>query len=79
MPRTNRMRWKAHTDRNRYPLRRVVGYGLGEYGEEVERLECGHIVRRRCDIFGPTNAVRRRCRWCFNAILDDTADRTHQR
>ena len=56
----------ARTNRNQYPLRRVVGYGLNEHGGETETLECGHVVPRLSDIYGPTNAFRRRCRQCFD-------------
>lgn len=29
-----------------------------------EELECGHIIREKTDMYGPTNAYRRRCRYC---------------
>lgn len=41
------------------PLRKIVA----EEGSS-ELLECGHRQRRKHDIFGPTNAYRRRCRQC---------------
>ncbi len=53
------------TNRNRYPLRKVVGHGVNEHGGHTETLECGHAVRRLNDIIGPTNANRRRCRYCY--------------
>lgn len=46
------------------PLRRVVDHFLNEYGAEVEKLECGHTLHRKQDHMGPTNANRRRCRYC---------------
>lgn len=46
------------------PLRRVIGEGVNEHGVETETLECGHVVRRKSDIIGPTNAYKRRCRFC---------------
>lgn len=55
------------TNRNQYPLRKVVGYGLNEHGGETEKLECGHEIPRRNDIYGPTNAYRRRCHLCHEA------------
>ena len=54
------------------PLRRIVR----EFTETIEngdgcraqlpreKLECGHVVAVRQDIYGPTNAYRRRCRRC---------------
>lgn len=53
------------------PLRRVVSEGANEHGVATETLECGHTVRRKNDIYGPTNAYRRRCRFCR-----DTAEET---
>jgi hypothetical protein len=46
------------------PLRRVVSEGANEHGVATETLECGHTIRRKSDIYGPTNAYRRRCRHC---------------
>ena len=46
------------------PLRRVVAEGANEHGVATETLECGHTIRRKSDIYGPTNAYRRRCRHC---------------
>lgn len=48
-----------------YPLRRIVSESMNAYGCEVETLECGHTIHRPEDFFGPTNAVRRRCRHCW--------------
>lgn len=53
--------------RNTGPLRKVVGHVHVEFcGVLVwrERLECGHLVPTRRDIYGPTNAEHRRCRKC---------------
>ena len=36
----------------------------GDGNSVYEILECGHRVRERQDIFGPTNAYARRCRFC---------------
>jgi hypothetical protein len=56
------------------PLRRVlgtfslpVGITTGikstvETGQEV--YECGHVALPKSDIYGETNAVKRRCRFC---------------
>ena len=49
------------------PLRRVVADGANEHGVATETLECGHTIRRKSDIYGPTNAYRRRCRHCRDA------------
>lgn len=50
------------------PLRKIVEYQeiqVGRIGTVIhELLECGHLVLPKQDIFGPTNAVRRRCRHC---------------
>lgn len=50
------------------PLTDVRGQQLVIYGEPVfqrkELLECGHIVRIKEDIYGQTNAYRRRCAKC---------------
>ena len=44
-------------DKRKMPLRKVVDYFKNRYGSEMERLECGHEVRRKWDIYGPTNAA----------------------
>jgi hypothetical protein len=54
------------------PLRKIVGYvevvaAIIEGKPFMvcrEKLECGHLVAEKRDIYGPTNAVRRRCRKC---------------
>lgn len=55
------------------PLRKVIGRvpeSLGrdkdglEYFIMREQLECGHIQPVVEDMYGPTNAFRRRCRQC---------------
>lgn len=55
------------------PLRKIVGYvkesighhdTLGEMFIDREELECGHIIPIKQDMFGETNATRRRCRKC---------------
>lgn len=47
-----------------YPLRRIVSEGVNEHGVQTETLECGHTIHRKRDIYGHTNAYRRRCRHC---------------
>lgn len=52
------------------PLRKVVGHVQIEFmGFMVwrEKLECGHLQAEKRDIYGPTNAERRRCRQCRDA------------
>ena len=49
------------------PLRKVVAEGANEHGAQTETLECGHTIRRKSDLFGHTNAYRRRCRLCRDA------------
>lgn len=46
------------------PLRAVVSSYLNEHGVVIERLECGHEQHQKHDHMGPTNAYRRRCRFC---------------
>lgn len=61
------------------PLRRVLGRISAPAGTDLlqrdsgpvseteipyELLECGHIQLPKSDIYGETNAVRRRCRFC---------------
>lgn len=63
---------RRHTNHkiNRYPLRKIVevvrlhegSYGSPDVFREV--LECGHVVRPKHDMFGPTNAYSRRCKEC---------------
>lgn len=52
------------------PLRRVVSEGATEHGVATETLECGHTIRRKTDIYGPTNAYRRRCHYCRDARVE---------
>lgn len=51
-------------DKRKYPLRKVVEQFRNKHGAWMERLECGHEVHEREDIYGPTNAYRRRCSKC---------------
>ena len=69
---------------NRDPLRKIVDYVWeplrladgtiykDQFGDELrfkkEKLECGHIVSIKKDIFGETNAARRRCRQCAKML-----------
>jgi hypothetical protein len=43
-----------------------VAEGENEHGVHTETLECGHTIHRKHDIYGYTNAYRRRCRHCRN-------------
>jgi hypothetical protein len=46
---------------------------LGEVmHQRKEKLECGHIVRIKEDIYGQTNAYKRRCRFCREANQQTT-------
>ena len=46
------------------PLRKIVEWGVGEYGNK-ERLECGHEIVQRYDLFGATYPISRRCLKCL--------------
>ena len=46
------------------PLRAVIAEFTEDNGIQRERLECGHVINRKQDVFGHTNAYRRRCRYC---------------
>ena len=59
-------------DRKLPPLRKIVREFIGKHGVQKEELECGHVVNRKSDIYGPTNAYRRRCSQCAR---DDEAKR----
>jgi len=66
----------SNTMARKGPLRRVVehlGCLPGEFTPS-EKLECGHIQRVVQDIYGPTNAYKRRCRQCWK--LANPAPRT---
>lgn len=48
------------------PLRKIVRYFTDPLtGVEREEFECGHVRNVKQDIYGPTNAVRRRCTTCL--------------
>jgi hypothetical protein len=47
------------------PLRTIVNERNDEHGRIIEILECGHEQPQKQDIYGPTNALRRRCRRCL--------------
>lgn len=47
------------------PLREVMQAWTDANGMERESLSCGHIVTRKQDIFGSTNAYKRRCKQCL--------------
>lgn len=51
-------------DKRKMPLRKVVDYGKTDLGLPTETLECGHVIRTPQDVYGYTNAARRRCRQC---------------
>lgn len=57
--------------RKYYPLRKIVreftiktNDGIYTLYRPMEELECGHIVRQKTDIYGTTNAYKRRCKEC---------------
>ena len=57
------------------PLRKIVRefpeqktYSRTTITIRMEELECGHTIRQKRDIYGPTNAYRRRCRFCLAAL-----------
>lgn len=52
------------------PLRKIVARFINEHGAECERLECGHVIHRKEDHYGPTNAARRRCQKCWLEASD---------
>jgi hypothetical protein len=49
------------------PLRKIINRGVSPHGVPTETLECGHVVHGRVDAIGPTNAYRRRCRYCIKS------------
>ena len=58
--------------KNKYPLRKIVDgatrtrrIGKRDYEFYVEKLECGHEQSPVTDIYGETNAERRRCKACW--------------
>ena len=59
-----RSKMPNRTNRNRYPLKKVVGSVPGKAWRII--LECGHEVNAASDIYGQTSPVRQRCRLCFN-------------
>jgi hypothetical protein len=68
---------RARAAQQKGPLRRVVSEGFNEHGSQIEHLECGHVVHRRQDAFGHTNASRRRCRHCRATLASkDTSVKT---
>ena len=52
------------------PLRTIVDERNDEHGRIIEVLECGHEQPQKQDIYGPTNASRRRCRRCWGTKGD---------
>lgn len=62
------------SENKRYQLRKIVGSQPVKVSQDLdgkptyllaEILECGHTQFPKRDIYGETNAVRRRCRQCF--------------
>ncbi len=49
----------------KYRLRKIVRYYTNYWGTIIEVLECGHEQAERQDIYGATNAYRRKCRNCL--------------
>lgn len=80
MPR--RFRGGKNNGSSNGPLRKIVGWvdvPLGVfYGKQqtVKRqlLECGHTKPEGRDIFGPTNADKRRCRKCKAGAPPDVVE-----
>ncbi len=56
------------------PLRKIVGYETNTLGLSYEILECGHRKRPRQDIYGETNAIRRRCKKCVRRPADHVGE-----
>lgn len=57
-----------------WPLRKIVEEFTGDQGNPKERLECGHVINKKSDMAGHTNAYRRRCYKCSRAMkvpIDD--------
>jgi hypothetical protein len=54
------------SEKDRWPLRKVVGYQENEYGVTVEVLECGHTMIAKDFPVDVTKLPRnrRRCRLC---------------
>ena len=58
---------------NKGPLRKVIDEFTTHHQDTMgvkhqrywERLECGHVVRVKTDMFGETNAYKRRCKQCL--------------
>jgi hypothetical protein len=57
------------------PLRKIVSEGVSEHGVHTETLECGHTIHRKQDIYGYTNAFRRRCRHCLKEAAGSSVDK----
>ena len=57
------------------PLRKIVRWVDGHTFKH-QLLECGHTKREGRDIFGPTNADRRRCRKCKAGLPPDVVEPT---
>jgi hypothetical protein len=71
------------------PLRKIIRQGkrlvekCRDSGQEIigqlEVLECGHKAIPRSDIFGETNASRRRCRKCLKETVPARLPKTENR
>lgn len=48
----------------RDPLRKIVSEYTDHLNRTIEVLECGHEQARKSDMYGLTNAYRRRCHKC---------------
>lgn len=62
---TGKTLYNMRTNRNKYPLRKVVKRIIGEHKVE---LECGHIVNPSSDMYGETHPIRQRCRLCYQEV-----------
>lgn len=60
----------------RSPLKYIVAYERHPIFTTiwVEVLECGHKQAVKTDIYGETNAVRRRCRKCRDLQLSEATE-----
>lgn len=70
---------KIATSMQKAPLKKVVAYTYRELacGDgiiariPIEILECGHEVVQKQDMYGYTNAYKRRCIKCLEEIKED--------
>ena len=58
---------KRKTNRNKYPLRKIINRVYKE-NHWMNELECGHLVMPPSDIYGETYPIRQRCRFCYKEL-----------